>query len=208
MIRFVKGTGPINSSRRSMLKRTITGLLAGIAAPAFSRLSLAHAASTRLQGKNVLVVYFSRTGNTHVMAGYIREMVGGDIVRIHTVDPYPEEYPATASQAKKELESGYKPPLTTKIENMASYDVVFLGSPRWWGTIATPVISFLSEYPLPGKTVVPFMTHGGSGLGRTMADVGSLCPDATIEQGLAIRGDAIRSSREEVFDWLQTLGMA
>jgi flavodoxin len=195
-------------SRRDMLKFTISGLLAGFAAPVLLKPSMVHAAATKLQGKNVLVAYYSRTGNTRTMAKYIHSMVGGDIVEIQTVDPYPEEYRATTKQAKEELESGYKPPLTTKVDNMDSYDVVFMGSPCWWGTIATPVISFLSEYPMPGKTLVPFMTHGGSGLGRTMSHVRSLCPNADLEEGLALRGSAIDTSREEVSEWLQNLNMA
>lgn len=203
-----KKNGQEGLSRRQMLKCTVAGLATGLAAPRLWRLPAANAAAAVAGGRNMLITYYSRTGNTRTMANYVHDMVGGDLVEIKTVDPYPAEYRATTEQAKKELESGYKPPLTTKIESMESYDVVFVGSPCWWGTIATPVISFLSAYDFSGKTLVPFMTHGGSGLGRTMSHVTELCPNATVVQGLAIRGSAIGSSRNEVADWLRELNMA
>ena len=198
----------IDRSRRRVLKLAVPGLLAGLAAPMLLGQPSARAAGPALDGKAVLTVYFSRTGNTRTMADFIHGMVGGDAVRIETVDAYPAEYRATTRQARKELDSGYKPPLKTKIGNMAEYDVVFVGSPCWWGTISTPVISFLSQYDFSGKTIVPFMTHLGSGLGRTMAHVRELCPSAFVLQGKAIRGDAVDSSRDEVAGWLRDLKMA
>jgi len=105
------------------------------------------------------VVYFSRSGNTREIANQIHERVGGDIFEIQPEEPYPSNYDAVVKQAKQELESGYKPKLKAKIENIESYDVIFVGSPIWWGTIPAPVVTFLSEYDLSGKTIVPFCTH-------------------------------------------------
>lgn len=198
----------IDLSRRNLLKLAVSGLVAGTAGPALLGLSPARAAGPALAGRRVLTVCFSRTGNTRTMAGYIHEAVGGDLVRIETVDPYPSEYRATARQARRELDSGYRPPLATRVEGMASYGVVFVGSPCWWGTISTPVISFLSGYDFSGKTLVPFMTHMGSGLGRAMAHVGRLCPGATVLRGKAIRGDEVGSARGEVEAWLRGMDMA
>lgn len=197
-----------DQSRRNLLKIAIPGLIAGFAAPMLLSLPAARAAGTALDGKKVLTVYYSRSGNTRTMGNYIQEMVGGEGGRIETVEAYPSEYRATTRQARKELDSGYKPPLKTKIGNMAEYDVIFVGSPCWWGTIATPVISFLSEYDFSGKTVVPFMTHKGSGLGRTMSHVRQLCSSSTVLQGKAIWGDDIGSSRGDVVQWLSGLNMA
>ncbi len=202
----------VDRSRRNLLKMVGRGMIAAMMAPTIPLIfqNKGYAAGPGMSSKKVLVAYFSRTGNTQEMAGYISEIAGGDIVRIETVNPYPAEYRATTRQAKEELNSGYKPPLKTKISNLESYDVIFIGSPCWWGTISTPVISFLSEYDFSGKTLVPFMTHLGSGLGRTMSHVAELCPGARIEQGKAIWGNEIdsSSSRDAVAEWVGALNMA
>jgi len=197
-----------NPGRRTLLKLALPGLVAGMAAPALLGLGAAQAAGQALGGRKALVVYYSRTGNTQNMAEVIQAATGADLVRIETVNPYPAEYRATTKQAREELDTGYKPPLTTKVEAMSSYDVVFVGSPCWWGTIGTPVISFLSGYDFTGKTVVPFMTHKGSGLGRTMSHVRELCPGATVQQGLAIWDGQVGSSKTEIVAWLKGLGLA
>lgn len=195
-------------SRRAMLRRSATGiaggLLTGLAAPMLMTGSLFAAP---VDTRKFLTVYYSRTGNTQTMARSIQKGVSGELVRIETVQPYPQEYRATTRQAREELDSGFKPPITTEIADLASYDVIFVGSPCWWGTIATPVITFLSENDLSSKTVVPFMTHMGSGLGRTQSHVAELCPKSTVRDGLAIRGDEIDSSDDEVTAWLRDLNM-
>jgi flavodoxin len=119
----------------------------------------------------VLVIYYSRIGNTREIASQIHKITGGDIVEIMPVDPYPDDYNATTKQAKLELNSGYKPPLKTKVENVESYNVIFVGSPNWWSTIAGPVKTFLSEYDLSGKTIAPFITHEGSSLANSVSHV-------------------------------------
>lgn len=194
-------------SRREMLRGAAGGLagglLAGLAAPLFASGTLFAAPA---DARKCLTVFYSRSGNTRAMAGFIQEAVGGDLVRIETVHPYPEEYRATTRQAREELDSGFKPPITTKIANLTSYDVVFVGSPCWWATIAPPVITFLAENDLAGKTVVPFMTHKGSGLGRTQSHVELLCPKSRMLKGLAVWGDDITASQGDVRDWLRGLG--
>ncbi|MBF0528371.1 MAG: flavodoxin [Deltaproteobacteria bacterium] len=155
----------------------------------------------------VLIVYYSRSGNTRETANQIRQMPGGDIVEIQTVVPYPDDYDTVTKQARKELSSGYKPALKTKVGNIMSYDVIFVGSPNWWSTIATPVKSFLSEYDLSGKTIVPFITHGGGGLARSATDIAALCPHSTILDGLAVRGENAKNAQNSVSEWLRKLGM-
>lgn len=202
-----KGAGGMDLSRRDLLKVSVGGLLAGIAAPVLLFLSPAHAAVKGSGGKKVLIVYFSRTGNTREIARQIHEMVGGDIVELETVEPYPEAYNAVVEQAREELRSGFKPPLKTKVENIGTYDVVFVGSPSWWSTIAAPVKTFLSEYDLSGKTIAPFVTHAGSGLGRSVADIAALCPNSTVPDGLAVWGENAKNARNDVSAWLRGLGM-
>jgi len=203
----IKFTSATSLSRREVLKVAVAGLLTGAAAPLFSPLPTAGAAVTDAGSKKVLIVYYSRSGNTREIANQIHLAIGGDIVDIQTVNPYPDDYRETTTKAKLELESGYKPPLKTKIANLATYDFVFLGSPNWWGTIATPVMTFLSESDLSGKTIAPFMTHGGSALGRGSADIGKFCPKSSILDGLAVLGKNATTSQNEVIAWLGQLGL-
>lgn len=189
----------INVSRRNLFKAAFAGLMLGL---------LPGAAFAAGSGNHkMLIVYYSRTGNTRTVAEEIHKQLGGDIVELQTVQPYPEAYRATTEQAKQELESGFKPPLKTKIENMDSYDVIAVGSPCWWSTVATPVITFLTEYDFSGKTIAPFMTHEGSGLGRTITHIRQLCPRATILEGLAIRGSNVTEAKKPVAAWLNKIGL-
>ncbi len=158
--------------------------------------------------KKILVAYFSHSGNTRVIANQIHENVGGDIFEIVTVDPYPTEYNAVVDQAKQEQEDNYRPELATGVENMSSYDVVFIGYPNWWGTMPMPVFSFLEEYNFSGKTIIPFCTHEGSGLGKSVEDITKICPQSTIQKGLAIRGSSVETAQDDVSEWLHEIGMA
>ena len=158
-------------------------------------------------GAKALVVYFSRTGNTREVASQIHKRVGGDMVKIKPVEKYPDDYDAVVKQAKQELTTGHKPALKTKVENIGSYDVVFVGSPNWWNTVAGPVKSFLSGYDLSGKTIAPFITHEGSGLGRSVSDIAKFCPNSTVPDGLAVWGRSSRAAQSEVSEWLRKLGM-
>ncbi len=155
--------------------------------------------------EKILVGYFSHSGNTREIANKIHKNVGGDIFEIKAVKPYPDDYDAVVKQAKQELDSGYKPALKTKIENIKSYDLVFIGYPIWWGTFPAPVKTFLSEYGFSGKTIVPFCTHEGSGLGRSVSDISKLCPKSTLLDSIAIWGRDVKSAQNEVSEWLQKI---
>lgn len=155
----------------------------------------------------VLTVYFSHSGNTRECANEIHEQMGGDIVEIIPVDPYPLNYNAVVEQAKKELKSGYRPALKTSVASVESYDVIFVGSPNWWNTVAPPVMTFLAEHDLADKAIFPFMTHEGTGLGRSVMDIAALCPGATVLDGFAVRGTEASRAGNKVSDWLRKLGM-
>ncbi|BBA51396.1 flavodoxin [Fusobacterium varium] len=150
---------------------------------------------------NILVIYFSRTGTTKKVAEQIQKEINGDIFEIEIVNLYPEEYRATTDQAKKELAEGYLPPLKSKAENLDEYDTIFLGYPIWWGTMPMPVFSFLNENNLSGKKIIPFATHQGSGLGRSISDLTKAVPDGNVEkEGKAVRGSI---SESEIKEWLE-----
>lgn len=201
-----KDENNLDLSRRSLLKLTLAGLLAGVAAPIF-HLSPAQAAATGTGGKKALTIYFSRSGNTREVAHQIHERVGGEIIELQTVEPYPEDYEAVKEQAMKELNSGLKPELKTKVEKIGSYDIIFVGTPIWWGTMAGPVKTFLSEYDLTGKTVVPFITHAGSSLGRSVTDMAALSPNSTLLDGLAVWGKSAKTAQNEVAGWLKKINV-
>lgn len=153
----------------------------------------------------ILVAYFSHSGNTREIANQIHKIVGGDIFEIQSVKKYPHEYDAVVEQARQELDSGYKPALKTKIENIKSYDLVFLGYPVWWGTFPAPVKTFLSEYDFSGKTIAPFCTHEGSSLGGSATDIAKLCPKTTLLNGAAIRGSVVKTAQNKVSAWLREI---
>lgn len=155
--------------------------------------------------KKILVAYFSHSGNTREIANQIHQMVGGDIFEIQAVNPYPKEYDAVVKQARHELDSGYKPALKTKVENIKSYDVIFIGYPIWMGTVPAPVKTFLSEYDLSEKTIVPFCTHGGGGPGRSVTDVSKLCPKSTLLDSFEILGSNVKTAQSEVSEWLRRI---
>jgi len=203
----MKDAKKIDLSRRSLLKGTVAGLIAGIAGPVFPFLTHPYAATIVTGKPKVLIIYYSRTGNTREIANQIHKSVGGDIFEIQTVKPYPDDYEELKIVAKEELASEFKPALKTKIENILSYDVVFIGYPIWWGTFPAPVRAYLSEYDLSKKTVEPFCTHLGSRLGRSVRDISTLCPKSTIQDGLAVWGRDAKDAHNMVSDWLRRLRM-
>lgn len=170
--------------------------------------------------KNTLIVYLSRTGNTKAIAEIIRQQVGGRLVALELQTPYPADYHATVQQVVRENESGYLPPLKTKIDKIEQYDFVFLGFPTWDMQLPPPVKSFLHQYSLKGKTVIAFNTNGGYGPGNSFQTVRELCPQSTVLKGFSTRGEserdgqylAIKDARQqaaqkEVEIWLRTIGM-
>jgi flavodoxin len=157
--------------------------------------------------KPILIAYFSRTGNTEVIANQIRESIGGTVFRIATVDPYPQDYDAVVNVAKREQKNGFRPKLSNPVANMEPYGVVFIGYPNWWSTMPMAVFSFLETYDFSGKNIVPFCTHGGSGLGRSMDDLREICPRSVILDGLAIRGENVTAAKKDVGAWLSRIGM-
>jgi len=125
-------------------------------------------AQDSLTDKNVLIVYLSRTNNTKAVAEIIQSNLGGTIVSLELEKPYPEDYQTTVKQVEKENETGFLPALNTKIDSIEKYDVVFVGFPTWGMQLPPSVKSFLKNYDLGGKTVIPFNTHAGYGIGSSI----------------------------------------
>ncbi len=154
---------------------------------------------TTTDDSNVLVLYFSMSGNTEAVANIIHDEVGGDIIKLETVQAYPEDYDELVDYAQQEQQENARPELSTVIENIEQYDTIFLGYPNWWGDMPMPIYTFLDTYDLSGKTIAPFITHGGSGLSQTPENIQREEPNATVTDGLAVSGSRADSSQESVF---------
>jgi flavodoxin len=141
-------------------------------------------------------------GNTEVIAKKIRDLVGGDLFEINTIKSYPLNYDETTRVAKDELRENVRPELTDMVDNMDDYDLIYLGYPNWWGTFPMAVFTFLESYDFSGKTIIPFCTHEGSGLGNSERHIKKLCPTAKILSGIAIRGSSVSGADDLVKDWL------
>jgi len=143
----------------------------------------------------VLIVYLSRTNNTKAIAEIIHKNVGGTLVALELEKPYPENYQATVQQVVKENEEGFLPPLKTKIDSIQNYDFVFVGFPTWDMKMPPPMKSFLHQYDLKGKTVIPFNTNAGYGVGSGFQTVKGLCPGSKVLEGFEIKAGAERDGQ-------------
>lgn len=187
---------------RRALMMSLAGLTLGSATP----LSATTAeGSTRGAGSPILVAYFSRTGNTRVVAGLIRRALGADMFEILPATPYPEEYLATVEQARQERDRGIEPTLKATVPGIAGYAMLFLGFPIW-GETAPPIIrSFLSAHELSDKTLVPFITHGGYGSGNSESVIARHAPRALLRRGFSMQADQERQTMDRVNSWLREM---
>lgn len=170
----------------------------------------------------ILIAYFSRTGensqvgyiekgNTEIVAEMIADETGGDLFKIDPVNPYPDDYKQCVDIAKTEKENNARPQIKGTVDNMQDYDVIFLGYPIWWGDMPMAVYTFLEGYDFNGKTIIPFATHEGSGLGNTPDNITKECSGAKILKGLEMRGRQAQNeqdkARQDVIDWLKQLNI-
>lgn len=183
-------------------------------------------------GSHILIAYFSRVGNTdfpddtdtsssasvvatedglqgnaEVLARMIQSAVGGDLFLIETEETYPVSYDETIDVGQQEQSDNARPALASQVENLDQYDTVFLGYPNWWGDMPMAVYSFLDEYDLSGKTIIPFVTHGGSGFSGTQNAIAELEPGATVLDGLSVRDSGVADAQADVESWIAGLGL-
>jgi flavodoxin len=163
-------------------------------------------------------VYLSRANNTKAIAEIIQKNVGGTLVALELEKPYPENYQQTVQQVVNENETGYLPPLKTKIDSIQNYDVVFVGFPTWDMQMPPPMKSFLHQYDLIGKTVIPFNTNAGYGEGSSFQTLKELCPNSKVLEGFSItggkerdgvyfviKGEKAKEAETEVNKWLRKI---
>ncbi|WP_455653493.1 flavodoxin [Phascolarctobacterium sp.] len=154
-----------------------------------------------------LVVYYSRSGNTEAVARMIGNETGADLFRVTTVKPYPEEYRAATEQARAERDSNARPAINGRVEALAAYDVIYIGVPNWWSTMPMPMFTFLEQHDLSGKTVVPFVTHGGGGVANCVSDLKKAVPNADVLEAFVVSGSNAANVQSDVRAWLQRLGL-
>lgn len=142
-------------------------------------------------------------GNTEVAADIIQKLTGSDRFRIEQEKPYSSDYNECIAQAQRDQKNDIRPVLKKFMESLDEYDVIYLGYPNYWSTMPMAVFTFLEHYDFNGKTIRPFCTHEGSGLGSSVRDIRKLCPGAKVEEGLAIRGGNVSRSEQDIKRWIQ-----
>ena len=158
--------------------------------------------------KKLLIVYYSCScGNTERTAKALQSVAGGDLVRLDTAVPYTGSYNDVVDQGQREVNAGFEPELKPLSVNVADYDVIAVGTPTWWYTMAPAVKAFLHGQNFAGKTVVPFMTNGGWP-GRVIKDMKAACPGADFACDMQVKvdsngGDHLEPPESKINAWAQ-----
>ncbi len=164
-----------------------------------------------------LIIYFSRAdenyfggslryinkGNTEIIAEFIKDIVDGDIFKVEREKDYSSSYMQCIKEAQIEQNNNERPQLKKYIKDIKDYDVIFIGSPIYWGTMAQPLFSQLELLDFKGKTIMPFTTHEGSGLANVVKDIKTIAKGADIKPGLAIVGSKVNSAKAQVEKWIR-----
>ena len=157
--------------------------------------------------KKTLIIFYSWSGNTKGIATQIHQKIGGDLVELELVRPYSSNYNTCLDEAKRDMERGARPELKTKIADMGQYDIVYLGYPNWWSTIPMPIATLLETYDFSGKIILPFCSHGGGRLGRSVTDIAKLAPKSTIKEALSVHYSGGGSLSRDIDAWLRKNGL-
>lgn len=164
---------------------------------------------TREEDNSTVVIDGKVLGNTQYVAQVIAANTGAELFRIEPETPYTTNHADLIAFAREEQGRGARPEMRTNFEGLERYDTIFLGYPNWWGDLPMILYTFLETHKLSGKTVVPFVTHGGSGFSRTVRTIAGLQPDAKVsENGLSLHRDEVQDSERAVVAWLRELGYA
>lgn len=158
--------------------------------------------------KKILIVFYSwSNGNTERIAKMLQKVTGADIARIETTVPYTGSYDDVVKQGQEEVQRGYEPEIKPLKVDIQKYDVIAIGTPTWWYTMAPAVLTFLHQQEWNGKTVVPFQTHGGWP-GHTLKDIAAVCGGAEIACKMQVKfdsdgGDRLETQETEIEAWIQ-----
>ena len=168
-----------------------------------------------MKDKKSLIIYFSRAdenyfggemryvdkGNTEVIAEYIKDIVGADMFKVEPLNPYPKDYMECIEEAKVRTRER-NAPIKEKVPDISSYEVIYVGSPIYWGGMPEELFTALKGLDYSGKTIRPFTTHEGSGLSGVPRQLKETCVGAEVLDGLAIVGSQVKNSKQKVEDWI------
>ena len=141
-------------------------------------------------------------GNTEIAASVIKRLTDADLFQIEPQQAYSKDYNTCIAEARKDQRSDARPELKSWLDSLDGYDKIYLGYPNYWGTMPMALFTFLDHYDFAGKTIKPFCTHEGSGLGSSISDIMRLCPTAVVEKGIAIRGGTAEQSVKDIQKWM------
>ena len=150
-------------------------------------------------GKKIVKV---EKGNTAYVAEFIQKAVGGELFEIETKKTYLEDHFKMIYEAQEELMNEVRPALKNFAED--DFDVLFLGYPNWWDTIPMPVVTFIEHYDWTNKTIIPFCTSGGAGLGESVIDIQRYAKGANVTAGYHVNGSKAALSEKETISWEKT----
>lgn len=153
--------------------------------------------------ENTLVAYYSLFHNTKHVALEIAKQTGAALREIIPDKNYSFDYNTAAKEVRNQIARGFCPKLISGNESIDNYQIIFIGTPNWFKTMAPPVISFLQQHDFTGKIVIPFCTHGGGGFGQIENDIAKACPNSKILPGIAVNG---MIAPEEITGWLEVIG--
>lgn len=161
-----------------------------------------------VSGASIIIRDGVKLGSCEFVAKTVQETIGGDLFQIETVQQYPLDHDPLVDQAADEKAAELRPELAAQIENIDQYDTIILGYPNWWADLPMPVYTFLEEYDFAGKTIIPFVTHGGSSFSSTVGTIAALQPGAVVRDNtLSIARGDVADSEETVIAWAQGLGL-
>lgn len=164
-----------------------------------------------------LIVYYSRAdenyvggvlkqlevGNTEVAAGIINELIDADMFKIQQQQEYPKSYNECIAVAQEDQRKGARPALKAFPESIEQYDTIYLGYPNYWSTMPMAVFTFLEHFDFTSKTIKPFCTHEGSGMGVSERDIKNICKGAVVKKGFAIRGSGVKNAKKDIERWIK-----
>ena len=167
-----------------------------------------------VKGKESLVIYFSRAdenyavgniekGNTEFIAEYIQEITGADLFKVEPAKPYSKNYKVCCDEALEEKRENARPEIKEYLNDISNYEVIYIGSPIYWGTMPMSMFTLLEKLDFTGKTIKVFTTHEGSGLGNVVSDVKKICKGANVIDSLAIQGRLVHESKGKVANWIK-----
>ena len=168
-----------------------------------------------MKDKKSIIIYFSRAdenyfggemryidkGNTEVIAEYIKDIVGADIFKVEPLNPYPADYMECIEEAKVRTRE-HNAPIKENIPDISSYEVIYIGSPIYWGGMPEELFVALKGLDYTSKIIRPFTTHEGSGLSGVPRQLKEICNGAEVLDGLAINGSQVNNSKQKVEDWV------